>query len=154
MHSQTMKVLELENNMLRHDGEMALADSLQMNTSLTNIYLGVNIIGRRGSFAIANALKVNISLMELNLLWNPIGDDGAIALAGALKFNPTLSKMSISPEYYGHNGAAALQAILKFKTDSWGYLHVILFKLIGDEGTKILSREYKMKFPILTSITD
>jgi Ran GTPase-activating protein (RanGAP) involved in mRNA processing and transport len=55
MHNQTMKVLKLENNMLRHDEAMALADSLQINTSLTNINLGVNIIGRRGSFAIANA---------------------------------------------------------------------------------------------------
>ena len=52
-----------------------------------------NHIGNEGAIAIAQALQTNQILKELYFSGNEIGDEGAIALAQALQTNQTLEDL-------------------------------------------------------------
>jgi Ran GTPase-activating protein (RanGAP) involved in mRNA processing and transport len=98
------------------EGASALAEALQVNTTVTNIDLDDNRIGAEGASEFAEALKVNTSLMDISLSWNDIGAEGVLALADALKVNTSVTNINLSKNGIGDDGASALADALKVNT--------------------------------------
>jgi hypothetical protein len=82
-------------NVIEPEGAKALAEALQVNTTLRTLDLSWNKIGVAGAKALAIALKFNTTVTELYLDNNDIGVDGVKALADALQSNKTLSSLEL-----------------------------------------------------------
>jgi Ran GTPase-activating protein (RanGAP) involved in mRNA processing and transport len=66
--------ISLHNNRIGNEGVAALANALQVNTSLTCIQLASNRIGNKGAAALADGLQVNTSVTTIGLDWNTIDE--------------------------------------------------------------------------------
>jgi Ran GTPase-activating protein (RanGAP) involved in mRNA processing and transport len=97
-------------------GAAALADALQVNTTLTSLKLYFNKIGSDGAVALAGALKVNKTLTSFAFDLNIIGDAGGAALADALQFNVALKKLHLEGNGIGDAGMAAIANSLRGNT--------------------------------------
>jgi hypothetical protein len=94
----------------------ALADALNVNTSVTTIWLDGNLISNEGAAVLADALNVNSSVTFINLEDNQIGNEGALALADALKVNISVTLINLGGNQLGDKGATALANALKSNT--------------------------------------
>eukprot|EP00808_Paulinella_micropora_P022107 g54560.t1 len=74
-------------------GASAVAQGLQVNTSLATLILYNNNIGDAGATAISKALQVNSTLTALDIGGNGIGPQGAQSIADTIKINPTLETL-------------------------------------------------------------
>ena len=73
-----------------------LASGLEKNKSVTSLNLNQNLIKDKGAVAIASALTKNNTLTELDLSGNSITDNGAKALLQAVQSdNKTLKRLSL-----------------------------------------------------------
>ena len=93
-------------------GAAALADALQINTTLTTLHLNGNNIGAKGAVALAEALLGNTTLTTLDLYLNSIGSEGAVALSEALLGNTTLRTLLLGRNDIGAECAVALAKAL------------------------------------------
>ena len=109
----TLEKLYFTSNNIIGKGAKALAEALKKNNSLTYLGLFNNVIGDEGAKALAEALKTNTSLTILDINRNEIGDEGGSALAEALKTNTSLKKLDISDNEIGDVGGSALAEALK-----------------------------------------
>ena len=139
--NSSMTALNLSNNNLGNDGVIALANALKLNSCLLSLILDLNRIGNDAVIAIAEALKCNICLTELNLRQCGIKKDGIFFIVDALRFNPTILDLEtiFDPDLY--------KRLRSLKVNTEGDLKFLLEKLIGQDGGKVLSREFRMKFP-------
>jgi len=94
------------------EGAQALAEILEVNTTVTDINLGCNDIGAGGAQALAEMLKVNSTVTTINLEMNGIGDDGAQALAEMFKFNTTVTDINLGGNNICAEGVQALAEAL------------------------------------------
>ena len=90
--SATLKSLDLSyNKNIGAEGGVAIAKSLEVNTSLTSLNLfndrNDGNLGNEGGIAIAKALGVNAVLAEVDLRGNKLGTEGWSAIFSALKEN-------------------------------------------------------------------
>jgi Ran GTPase-activating protein (RanGAP) involved in mRNA processing and transport len=104
----TVTVLTLGSNMITDDGAAHIAAALEKNRTLGELGLSGNRISDRGALAIANVLHKNTTLQGLDLSDNSIGDDGVANLADALKLNTSLTKLALRKNRFGCDGAAAV----------------------------------------------
>ena len=85
--NQTLRVLSLEGNFLRDSAIKALAKSLSENpeTVLQDLLLGNNAFGDDGIVALAEWMQVSTSLKVLSIGKNDITNKGALALKKTLQ---------------------------------------------------------------------
>ena len=90
------------------NGAIALARTLEKNSTLTSMDLYSNEIGEEGVIVLAEALKLNRTLTSINLSSNSISHQGAMALTQALEKNTSLTSMDLGENRIGDEGARAL----------------------------------------------
>jgi Ran GTPase-activating protein (RanGAP) involved in mRNA processing and transport len=133
--------INLRGNQIGDAGAAVLAEELQVNTCLTSIDLRNNEIGDTGAAALATGLMENTSLTTINLRSNQIGDTGAKALAEGLKFNTSLTSIDLQYNRIGDIGATALA------TGLMGNTSLITINLqdnqIGENGAVALAGAFK-----------
>ena len=111
--NSTLTELYLYDNAIGDQGANGLAEALKRNSTLTELHLRSNVIGPQGATGIAEALKVNSTLTVLRLNGNGIGAQGATGLAEALKVNSSLTKLNLDGNGIGAQGATGLAEALK-----------------------------------------
>jgi Ran GTPase-activating protein (RanGAP) involved in mRNA processing and transport len=76
------------------EGRWAMGEALAVNTTLTQLNLGSNLLGKEGGRAIGEALAVNTTLTQLDLSGNKIGCTGGhlpyLRLWKATRLSPIL----------------------------------------------------------------
>ena len=94
--NRTLRVLNLEGNLIHDEGAQSLAKGIHTNdtTVLERLYLGWNGIGDDGTIALAKMLEENTSMRVLGLGENEIKNAGARALLTAMDFNTTVREIS------------------------------------------------------------
>jgi Ran GTPase-activating protein (RanGAP) involved in mRNA processing and transport len=94
---------------LDRDGASLLAQALETNSALKDIYLGFNKMGT-GAAEIARALKENRSLENVNLSYCDINDDTVNEIASALQENKetALEQINLSGNKITDAGAERL----------------------------------------------
>ncbi|CAJ1954739.1 unnamed protein product [Cylindrotheca closterium] len=94
--NRTLRVLNLEGNVIHAEGVKSIAKGIISNTNSTleRLYLGFNSIGDDGAIILANVLERNTTLTYLGLIENAIGNPGAKALLLALDTNKYISEIS------------------------------------------------------------
>ena len=113
----TLTELYLPSNKFDAAGVAALANALQVNTTLTQLYLSCGSLGEAGADALANAVLTNTTLTHLYLPSENLGAASAAALANALQTNTTLTCLDLSNNNFFAAGAAALAYALQTNTD-------------------------------------
>ena len=61
-----------------------------------NFDLSYNKIGSEGATSIAESLKINSSITQINLGFNKIGSEGATSIAESLKINSSITQINLS----------------------------------------------------------
>merc|ERR1712150_49206 len=124
----TVTKLDLSGNCFRSNGigdngAQVIAEALQMNQSLTEVYLYDNNIGDIGGKAIGQALKKNISLRKLSLAFNKIGDIGITEIIEGLKQNKTLKNLYVGHNLFGNSLKGMLRKIIQEHKSiiDWGF---------------------------------
>ncbi|RXH79658.1 hypothetical protein DVH24_040805 [Malus domestica] len=125
--NSTLRVLELNNNMIDYSGFTSLAGALAENNTLRNIHLNGNYGGALGANALAKGLEGNKSLRELHLHGNSIGDEGVNALMSG-----KLTLLDIGNNSFTAKGAFHVGGYIK-KTKNLLWLNLYMND-IGDEG--------------------
>ncbi|XP_011270680.1 hypothetical protein, variant [Capsaspora owczarzaki ATCC 30864] len=121
----------------------AIAEALEVNTTLIKLNLLSGQIGDAGAKAIAEALKVNTTLTQLHLSTiqlfnNQIGDVGAQALAEALEVNTTLTQLDLHGNQIGEVGAQAIAEALEVNTTLTKL--ILSDNQVGDAGALSISK--------------
>jgi Ran GTPase-activating protein (RanGAP) involved in mRNA processing and transport len=135
----SLKILNLCNEDIGDEGATALANALQVNTSLQNLCLNRSNIGDDGAAELAKALLVNRSLTKILLYGNNIGDKGATALAKALQVNKFLGCIGLIGNKIGDKGATAWANALQINT-SLTWIDLSGNNNICDEGATALAQ--------------
>ena len=76
-------------------GGRAIAETLRVNTTITELDLMQTDLCEGGVQAIAEALRVNTTLTKLNLYGNKLVQGGGLAIAEALRVNITLKSLDL-----------------------------------------------------------
>jgi hypothetical protein len=94
--NRSLRILNLEGNNLNDESIHALSYGIKHNdyTALERLYLGWNAIGDEGTIALAEMLEVNTSLRVLGLGENLIQNAGARAVLAAMDQNTTITEIS------------------------------------------------------------
>ncbi|KAL7533680.1 hypothetical protein ACHAXR_005382 [Thalassiosira sp. AJA248-18] len=112
-HSQTLKLLWLENNQIGVEGAGRLADALILNESIEHLFLGRNRLGDNGVGKLADALQVNQTIRSIDLHNNSIGDVAAERIAGAMMVNRSLRSVNLQRNQITDDGAGLLADALR-----------------------------------------
>ena len=72
-----------------------LAQTLEINRSITHLDLRNNRVGPQGATALSKALRSNQTLSVCDLRWNDIGTRGAMDLAEAMEINQSLVELRL-----------------------------------------------------------
>ncbi len=119
--SSTISSLELYRVNIGTIGAILLANAIQVNSSITNLFvwecsiassLEFDSKGKDGIYALADALKVNNTIKIIDLSWNNLGDEGACYLANSLIANNSLRGLVIESNGIDNLGAAAIASAL------------------------------------------
>ncbi|EOY00343.1 Leucine-rich repeats-ribonuclease inhibitor domain-containing protein isoform 3, partial [Theobroma cacao] len=147
--NSTLRVLELNNNMIDYSGFTSLAGAFLENNTVRNLHLNGNYGGALGANALAKGLEGNKSLRELHLHGNSIGDEGVRSLLLGLSSH----KGKITLLDLGNNSITAKGAfhvaeyIKKSKSLLWVNLYM---NDIGDEGADKIADALKQNRAITT----
>eukprot|EP01043_Picozoa_sp_COSAG02_P027334 COSAG02_NODE_1608_length_11711_cov_5.975026_7_plen_403_part_00 len=109
----TVTHLWLHIQMIGDEGAVNVGHALACNSTVQVCYLNTNEIGPRGASALAQGLRNKDSgLKDLNLNENHIGDAGASEIARALATNHTLEILGLHDNDIGDAGVSSLAAAL------------------------------------------
>eukprot|EP00808_Paulinella_micropora_P018556 g67841.t1 len=111
--NSTLTALDIGKNIIGPQGAQSIADAIKVNSTLISIKLEFNGIGPAGAQHIAKALEVNKTLQMLDIRWNEIGAQGAEHIAEALKVNSTLAALDIGGNGIGTQGAQSVADAIK-----------------------------------------
>ena len=112
--TNTVKYLNLENNMLDDACDEVLADLL-LKSNLETLLLSDNYI-RTGVVHTSKALRSNPSLTSLSMMGCGLGDDEAVHLAKAICSNTCLKTLDVSHNDIGRAGEKAIGISLEDNT--------------------------------------
>ena len=100
-----LQVFHVGNNQIGPSGARAISKSLQdPNCTVNTLILDQNCLRDNGAISIAEGLKQNTTLKYLSLQYNDIGKEGLIAFRDALKYeNKTLQHLIIEEDHYGED---------------------------------------------------
>jgi hypothetical protein len=118
-------------------GAQALADALQVNTTMRSLMLGGAGIGDCGAHAFAKLSAGKCTLTELYMSRNEIADTGLSAIAQALKVNQTLTSLMLCSNKFGSVGTHAMVCALEA-------CNFTLCHMNGVEGTGHLLKRNQM----------
>jgi len=133
---------------------------LKINTTLKDLYLGVNEIGDEGAKTLSLALNSNKTLRSPELMSNDIADEGAVSLALALHHNSTLYKLELGyakstkilngkRNHIGDIGAKAFSELLEISASNLKDLN-LSDNDIGDVGCLALANGLRVNKKIKT----
>jgi hypothetical protein len=132
-------ILDLTGNEITSEGADLLADTLNKNSTLQELFLYNNRLGDKGVRSIAFELSINNStLKKLHLGFNDITDDGAQHLAQMLKTNRTLTHLWLEQNHIGDRGIQFLAGILARHNWSLKCLSLFSNKLVSDSSVTAL----------------
>jgi len=94
----------LSRNQISTEGLIALAEALQINSSLKTLNLAQNFIKEGGIPEFVTALRLNNNLAELCLSFNKINNQGISSLSGFLADNTALKVLDISRNVFTDTG--------------------------------------------------
>ncbi|CAF3319953.1 unnamed protein product [Rotaria sp. Silwood2] len=131
--------LWLKQNSITSQGALILADALQHNITLRELYLYGNQISDIGSRALAQALSTEYStLTRLSLGSNDITDEGARYFSDMLKINRTLRHLLLSTNKIGDRGCSYLANALIYHNTTLERLDLDLNRAITDTSVRTL----------------
>ena len=139
---QNLVHLDLRFNDIGPEGTYGLCQGLEINPTVTRLYLEGNQLRDEGATIMANLLKVaGCPLEHLFLGANQIGPDGASHLASTLSINKTLTKLYLEGNAIGEAGADAFTKILIHCDGDTGLKHLFCDNNnIGKEGSQRLAK--------------
>jgi len=136
-------------NDLRDIGACAIADSLNCNAQIRELYLGGNKIGVQGFIALAKAIKYNKTITKLDLgcnlqFYQDENEDGIekdnvgiLAIADVMQHNKVLEDVNLISSCIEDEGAIALAFAI---TSSTSLIRIDLdYNQIGDDGALALA---------------
>ncbi|KAF9432970.1 hypothetical protein BGZ76_010047 [Entomortierella beljakovae] len=136
--------LDLGMNLIGNTRISVLSKALKFNMSLTRLSLKAfaDKIGAEEMLALSEMLKSNTTLTYLCLAFNRIEYDGVLALSEGLRANSALTSLNLNSSKVGDSGMFALSAALKVNT-TLANLYLSQ-NLIGPEGAQALSDALKI----------
>lgn len=93
---KTLKILDVENNLFKVEGAIALADMLKTNKVLEELHIARCKIGDQGVVILAQSLKLNNSLSSLDITDCHVNDEGAKAVSDLLDVNDSLKYVAVN----------------------------------------------------------
>lgn len=138
----TLLSLNLANNNLKRKAAGPLADLLRQNTTLTEIYVGVNPLKAQGVKEIVNGLEANrdSKVSHLSLRATTLGGKGAgiKAVVKLINGNETIHSLDLSSNGLKSAGAIEISSALTYRNQ----LHELNLggNDIGADGARALSR--------------
>lgn len=139
----------LTNNKITHKGTISIADALNQDSKLRELYLNLNSIELEGCNAITEALKSNQSLKYINLAGCAIvtDDHNLLTIDQMLQQNQVLEIIDLSNNYLDDKAG---QAILNGLKDNFQISHIdVRLSGIGvdieTEMQQLISRNSKME---------
>ncbi|CAM9481373.1 unnamed protein product, partial [Chrysoparadoxa australica] len=112
----TLRKLDLSWNRLGRDSGVLLGKALTTNNSLEWLSIAYNAIGNKGAQEIGTALLTNHGLRHLDLSYNDVTPKGAMVLAQALERNGSLTMLALEGNNIGFNGGRCLIRSLNYWT--------------------------------------
>jgi Leucine-rich repeat (LRR) protein len=97
MYSRSLRILNLNTNLLGNKGTKILCEGLTTYPcSITELDIGSNIIHNQGAHFVASLLSKNKTIQTLNLYSNAIEDKGAQEIMDSLVLNRVLRGLILS----------------------------------------------------------
>lgn len=88
MHNMKIKILNLNNNLIKDGGAIVIANALTiMKCAVEELNLSCNQIEKKGGKVFANMIKQNERLIKCDLSYNNIGDRAGEALVKSISHN-------------------------------------------------------------------
>lgn len=140
--NHTLTALYLMRDKISAEGARALAAVLRVDRTLTTLSLLGNQIGGAGVKAIAEGLETNNALVTLDLSGNHVGDEGVKALVEALKMNQTLTTLNLASNKISIEGIKIIAEALK--TNKRLATLNLWGSNIGDAGAAIILKALEM----------
>jgi Ran GTPase-activating protein (RanGAP) involved in mRNA processing and transport len=134
--------LDLHDNGLGESGGLMLAETLRLNTTLTELHLQDNVLGEGGGRALAETLRLNTTVTSLNLGGNGLGEGGGRALAETLRVNTTLASLNLDYNDLGEGGGRSLAETLRLNT-TLTQLH-LCDNGLGEGGVRSLAETLRL----------
>ena len=106
-----IKSLNLKWNLIRFNSALEIGESLELNTSLTDLDISYNAFGADGGMAIGQSLIQNSSLTRLDVSNNGITPQAAFCIAVALRQNHSLNCINLSGNPVGQIGGVTLMSL-------------------------------------------
>lgn len=106
-----LQMLSLDWNMIRLDGAVDLARSLEVNKSLTSLSLSFNAMGHDGGIALGVSLLNNKSLTYLNIANNGIDASACFVICSSVMENPHLDELILDGNPIADQGSKAVMMI-------------------------------------------
>ena len=131
----TLKVLNIDNNLMGEKAGEALASVILHNTELQQLYIGNNNL-REGTLEVAQALQHIISLESINLGSNNMPKQASCELALAIKSNKHLERLWLQDNNLCSSALIILQALSNISTLKDLNLNN---NQIGDGGGEVLA---------------
>ena len=119
-----------------------LAEALKYNTTVTTLFLSVQLSGDVCAVSLAETLRVNNTLRVIGMMGNLISAYGVQQLVDALTVNSTLRALHLSVNVLEDNGAMILAEYLK-DNKALTALH-IQDNNIGNEGARSLAESLRI----------
>lgn len=94
-NDETLTVLKLH-FCVTNDRCKALAEALEKNTNLRELYIGYGSTEDSGVKALAHTLTINRTIIKVDLSYTAVASYGAGYLAEALKVNKTLKELNLA----------------------------------------------------------
>ncbi len=114
----TLTSLSVRNNdMAGEENSRIIAQALEKNSTLKELFLGGNNLGTQNIGEILEALKKNTSLTVLDLQWNCIFDVDSKMITEMLKMNTTLKELYLDYNYITDIGAQVIAETLGENTN-------------------------------------
>eukprot|EP00826_Nyctotherus_ovalis_P016454 TRINITY_DN14762_c0_g1_i12.p1 TRINITY_DN14762_c0_g1~~TRINITY_DN14762_c0_g1_i12.p1 ORF type:complete len:891 (-),score=86.97 TRINITY_DN14762_c0_g1_i12:109-2781(-) len=111
--NKTLKMVKLDNNILRDKGGKALGEAIKLNKSIVTLQASRCGIGKEGTEVIIEALRVNKMLAELNLEKSNIGKETTKILSEVLTMNRSLKGLDMSNSRIRDNDIELIRYALK-----------------------------------------
>ena len=103
--------LALDWNMIRLDGAVALANSLNTNCVLTDLDISFNSLGHDGGIALGGAIYNNKTLKTLNVANNGIDACGCFTISAGVLENRCLTSVNLNGNPIAIQGSKALMLV-------------------------------------------
>ncbi|CAM9512676.1 unnamed protein product, partial [Discosporangium mesarthrocarpum] len=112
----TLRRMDLQWNRLGAESGILLGHALTYNHTLEWLDVSYNAIGDRGAQAIGQALTINDGLLHLDISYNEVSAKGVLVIAQGLEANNRLRTLNIHGNSIGFDGGRTLVRSLNYWT--------------------------------------